>query len=65
MKLEVGKNQGYVTIDDNTGQILSVFVNNAVKGKFDALGIKSYSRIGDKHYKLEFNNDGEQVVRDR
>lgn len=65
MKLEVGKNQGYVTIDDTTGQILSVFVNNAVKDKFDALGIKNYSRIGDKHYKLEFNNDGKQVVRDR
>jgi len=65
MKLEIGKDQGYVTIDDNTGQILSVFVNNAVKGKFDGLGITSYSKVGDKHYKLEFNNDGEQVVRDR
>jgi len=65
MNLEIGKNQGSVIIDDNTGQILSVDVYNAVKGKFDALGIKSYSKVGDKHYKLEFNNDGEQVVRDR
>ena len=57
MKLEVGKNQGYVTIDNNTGQILSVDVYNAVNGKFDSIATKSYSRVGDKHYKLEFNRD--------
>jgi hypothetical protein len=65
MNLEVGKNQGSVIIDDNTGQILSVDVYNAVESKFDSIATKSYSRIEDKHYKLEFNNDGKQVVRDR
>jgi hypothetical protein len=65
MNLEIGKNQGSVIIDDNTGQILSVDVYNAVESKFDSIATKSYSRIGDKHYKLEFNNDGKQVVRDR
>ena len=35
MKLEIGDNQGYVTIDDTTGKILNVFVRNAVEGKFD------------------------------
>jgi hypothetical protein len=60
MKLEVGKNQGDVIIDDETGQILSVDVYNAVNGKFDSIATKSYSRVGDKHYKLEFSRDKDE-----
>jgi len=60
MKLEVGKNQGNVIIDDKTGQILSVDVYNAVNGKFDSVATKSYSRVGDKHYKLEFSRDKDE-----
>ena len=60
MKLEIGKNQGLVIIDDNTGQILSVDVYNAVESKFDSIATKSYSRVGDKHYKLEFSRDKDE-----
>jgi len=35
MKLEVGNDQGHIIIDDATGKILFVMVQNAVKGKFD------------------------------
>ena len=55
MRIEIGKNQGSVVIDDNTGQILSVDVYNIIGDKFDSIGVYSHSRVGDKHYKLEFN----------
>lgn len=50
MKLEVGDNQGYVIIDDDTHQILDVFVklNNY---SFDNKIISSYKKEGDKHFK--------------
>jgi hypothetical protein len=60
MKLEIGKNQGHVIIDDETGQILSVFVNNAVKGKFDGIGVASHSNVGNKHYKVQFSRDKDE-----
>jgi hypothetical protein len=60
MKLEIGKNQGSIIIDDNTGQILSVDVYNAIKDKFDSIATKSYSRVGNKHYKLEFSRDKDE-----
>ena len=36
MRLEIENNSGYVLVDDITGKILSVQVDNAVKGKFDS-----------------------------
>jgi len=47
MKIEIGDNQGYVIIDDTTGKILSVSVDNVVEGKFDALAFSSYSNNSD------------------
>ena len=42
---------GHIVIDDNTGKILSVL---CIKdGKSDGRAFCSYSRVGDKHYKLE------------
>ena len=52
MKLEVGNNQGYVIVDDNTGEILDVFVELGKK-TFDNRIINSYHRIGNKHYRYE------------
>lgn len=52
MKVELNENKGYIILDDNTGKIMSVFVKNAVKGKFDALGITSYKIEGNKHYNI-------------
>lgn len=54
MRLEINENQGYIILDDNTGEILSITVKNVIDNKVDILGIKSYSRRGDKHYKMEF-----------
>ena len=55
MRIEIGKNQGSVVIDDNTGQILSVDVYNVIGNKFDSIGVHSHSRVGDKHYRLKFD----------
>ena len=52
MKLEVGDNQGYVIVDDNTGEILDVFVQLS-EDKFDNSIISSYHRVGYQHYKSE------------
>jgi nitrogen regulatory protein PII-like uncharacterized protein len=52
MELQIGKNQGHVIIDDNTGKIMNVLVKDGVKGKFDFRGITSYKREGDKHYNI-------------
>ena len=51
MKLQVGNNQGYVIVDDNTGSVLDVFIqldNNT----FDNHIVSGYRREGDKHFKL-------------
>jgi hypothetical protein len=60
MKLEIGENQGHVIIDDETGQILSVFVNNAVGNTFDGIGVANHRKIGDKHYKIQFSRDKDE-----
>ena len=52
MILEIGKNQGHIIIDDNTGRILSVCVRNAIKGKSDFITISSYSNKDKKHYTI-------------
>tara|TARA_R110000772_G_scaffold226929_1_gene337620 strand:+ start:1880 stop:2041 length:162 start_codon:yes stop_codon:yes gene_type:complete len=52
MKIEIGKDNGYIILDDNTGKIMSVLVKEGIKGKFDFLSTTSYSRKGDKHYNM-------------
>lgn len=47
MKLEIGNNQGHVIIDDTTGKIMSILVQNAVEGKFDFIGTTSYTNNHD------------------
>ena len=52
MKLEVGDNQGYVIVDDNTGNILDIFIQ-LDENKFDNYIISSYHRVGYQHFKTE------------
>jgi len=47
MKLEIGNNQGWVIIDDTSGRIMSVLVQNAVEGKTDARTFTSYTNNHD------------------
>jgi len=47
MKLEIGHNQGQVIIDDTTGKILFVMVQNAIEGKFDYHSFASYQNNHD------------------
>ena len=51
MKLQVGENNGYVIVDDNTGHVLDVFVM-VDEDTFDNSITTSYRREGDKHFKL-------------
>jgi hypothetical protein len=50
MKLEVGDNQGYVIVDDDTNCILDVFIK-LDNYNFDNKIFSSYRREGDKHFK--------------
>lgn len=50
MKLDIKHNQGYVIIDDNTGEILDTFVETEIG--FDNKMIESYRRDGEKHFRL-------------
>tara|TARA_R110001592_G_scaffold22367_1_gene89002 strand:- start:752 stop:1039 length:288 start_codon:yes stop_codon:yes gene_type:complete len=43
MEINIGDNQGHVIVDDTTGKILSIHVNNVVKGKFDVRAFSNYS----------------------
>ena len=52
MKIEIGKDNGHIILDDNTGKIMTVLVKNIVEGKHDFLTTTSYSREGDKHYNM-------------
>jgi hypothetical protein len=52
MIIEIGKNNGHIVIDDNTGKIMTVLVKNIIKDKYDFIATTSYSREGDKHYNL-------------
>ena len=47
MKINIGDNQGHVFIDDTTGKILFIKVENAVKDKFDVRAFASYSNHSD------------------
>jgi len=47
MRLEIGNNQGYVIIDDTTGKILFVLVQNIIKNKFDYYSFASYKNNHD------------------
>ena len=52
MEIEIGKDNGHIILDDNTGKIMTVLVKNIVEGKHDFLTTTSYSRKGDKHYNM-------------
>ena len=52
MIIEIGKGNGHIVIDDNTGEIMTVFVTNVIKDKFDFLTTTSYKREGNKHYNI-------------
>lgn len=52
MKLEIGKNQGYIILDDDTGKIMSVFVQNIVDDKFDFKTFTSFKVEDNKHYNM-------------
>tara|TARA_R100000908_G_C3751012_1_gene145614 strand:+ start:1255 stop:1527 length:273 start_codon:yes stop_codon:yes gene_type:complete len=47
MKIKIGDNQGYAIVDDTTGKILFVKVENTVEGKFDVRAFSSYSNNSD------------------
>lgn len=47
MKLEVGDNQGHIIVDDTTGKIIFVMVQNAIEGKFDYYSFGSYKNNHD------------------
>ena len=51
MKLDIGKDNGYVIIDDNTGRILSVFVKNVIDKKFDSINLSSYIKEKENKHK--------------
>lgn len=52
MIIKIGKGNGHIVIDDNTGKIMTVFVKNIIKNKFDFLGTTSYKKEGNKHYNI-------------
>ena len=52
MRLEIGKNQGHIIVDDNTGKILSVLVKGVAKNKFDFRAFTSYRREKNKHFNM-------------
>jgi len=52
MELKIGKDNGHIILDDNTGKIMTVLVKNIVEGKHDFITTTSYSRKGDKHYDM-------------
>jgi hypothetical protein len=53
MIIEFKNYGGHIVLDDDTGKILSVICIG--EGKSDARTFYSYSRKGDKHYKLDIN----------
>ena len=53
MQLEIGNNPGHVIIDDNTGKIMKIIVKDAIKNKFDFIGLTSYKRKANKHYNIQ------------
>ena len=60
MEIKIGKDNGHIILDDNTGKIMTVLVKNIVEGKHDFLTTTSYSRKGDKHYNMREQNTKSQ-----
>jgi len=52
MEVKIGKGNGHIILDDNTGKIMTVLVKDMVKGKHDFIATTSYSRKGDKHFDM-------------
>ena len=53
LEIEIGKKQGYVILDDETGKIMSVMVRGIIGDKFDFISKSSFKREGKKHYTLK------------
>ena len=56
MEIKIGKDNGHIILDDNTGKIMTVLVKNMVEGKHDFITTTSYKREGDKHYNMREQN---------
>ena len=52
MRLEIGNDQGHVVIDDATGKIIFVMVQNAIEGKFDYHSFGDYKNNHDGTHKV-------------
>ena len=52
MIIEIGKDNGQIILDDNTGKIMTVLVKNVVEGKHDFIATTSYSSKDGKHYNI-------------
>jgi hypothetical protein len=52
MEIKIGKDNGHIILDDNTGKIMTVLVKNIVEGKHDFIATTSYNRKGNKHYNM-------------
>jgi hypothetical protein len=61
MEIEIGKDNGHIILDDNTGKIMTVLVKNMVEGKHDFITTTSYSRKGDKHYNMRADTMVRQI----
>ena len=61
MILQIGKDNGHIILDDNTGKIMTVLVKNIVEGKHDFLTTTSYKREGDKHYNMRADTMVRQI----
>ena len=60
MEIKIGKDNGHIILDDNTGKIMTVLVKNIVEGKHDFITTTSYKREGDKHYNMREQNTKSQ-----
>ena len=61
MEIKIGKDNGHIILDDNTGKIMTVLVKNIVEGKYDFIATTSYKREGDKHYNMRADTMVKQI----